>query len=242
MLQQLVGAGQAGLLPLCLGRGLRPGQPGGSAWPLLLLQPQGQPVAQWIAGQVQAAGAAACAAGVEQLRQACATRVALRLVLALRAAHALSIVHCDVRPPNIVVGAGGQAVLVDWGLALACGAPSARRGVAAFSAAGVFQGFSYPARPAQDALAVLYTWLALASGSAAAAAPWQRSTLGRMRRARDAWLAERQAMGGAVQRVVEAIAGLSSAEPADPLSAVVQALTGEVGRAAASAGSETLAI
>ena len=51
-----------------------------------------------------------------------------------------------------------------------------------------------------------------------------------------------QAMGGAVQRVVEAIAGLSSAEPADPLSAVVQALTGEVGRAAASAGSETLAI
>jgi hypothetical protein len=226
-------------------------------WPLLLLRPVGVPLVQWMAEQVEAAQAAetaekdeaggafssssssssgdgsaaggACDEG-SLLRQLCATRVALRVAQALRAAHALRIVHCDVRPSNIVV-VGEKAVLVDWGLARAVGEGAAAVGVTAFCEDRVWIGGGYTACPAQDALALLYTWLALAS-DCAGAAPWQRGSVSGVLRERDRWLAARWEGGGAVQRVVRAIAALSSTgrAPADPLGVAVQALEGGRGK------------
>ena len=62
-------------------------------------------------------------------------------------------------------------MLVDWGLAVRAGAEARRRGVPAFAAARAFTQTSYAARPAQDALGALLTWVAVAHG-AACAAPW----------------------------------------------------------------------
>ena len=47
----------------------------------------------------------------------------LQLVSALHAVHAAGIVHCDVKPANLVLGAEGRLVLVDFGIAEAgdCG-------------------------------------------------------------------------------------------------------------------------
>ncbi len=48
-------------------------------------------------------------------RQAAA--VGLQVLAALRAAHALGIMHRDVKPGNVLIDAGGRAVLADFGIA-----------------------------------------------------------------------------------------------------------------------------
>ncbi|MFD3652423.1 serine/threonine-protein kinase [Streptomyces sp. NPDC058620] len=51
-----------------------------------------------------------------------AARIALQILQGLRAVHAADVVHRDVKPHNVVVGDGGQAILVDFGIATFDGA------------------------------------------------------------------------------------------------------------------------
>jgi hypothetical protein len=47
-----------------------------------------------------------------------AARVGVRLLAALRAAHAAGVLHLDVKPPNVLLAADGRVVLGDFGLAV----------------------------------------------------------------------------------------------------------------------------
>ena len=93
-----------------------------------------------------------------------------RVLNALEAAHSAGVVHCDVRPSNIVV-VGDEALLVDWGSSCAPGTDVCRIGVAAFADERVFTQGSYVSRPAQDAAGALFTFLAIAFGPDCGA-PW----------------------------------------------------------------------
>jgi hypothetical protein len=98
-----------------------------------------------------------------------------------------------VRPSNIVVAAGGLALLVDWGAACKLGTPNSR-GVAAFADARVLRARGgVAAHPHIDALAALFTWLAIAFGDSCAA-PWlderQHGDEAALREARRLWIGE----------------------------------------------------
>lgn len=54
-----------------------------------------------------------------------AVRTLLRICDALSYAHSRGVVHCDVKPANIMVGEFGQAYLMDWGIALTGTRPQA---------------------------------------------------------------------------------------------------------------------
>ncbi len=45
-------------------------------------------------------------------------QILLRLCDALSYAHSRGVIHCDIKPDNIMVGAHGQVYLMDWGVAL----------------------------------------------------------------------------------------------------------------------------
>ncbi len=89
----------------------------------------------------------------------------------LRVVHAEGIVHCDVRPANIVL-ADGIAYLVDWGASRKCGEKAAHHGVPAYAAPGVFTEADYRAGAAMDVCGALCTWIAIVHGGAAVEVPW----------------------------------------------------------------------
>jgi hypothetical protein len=213
----LAGAAARGLVPTLVATGTRRG--GAADWPLLLLQPCGQSLPSWVAECVAAdaalvggeagGGGGGGGGGSSQVRAcaaraACASAVVLRLLDALEAAHAASLVHCDVRPSNVVV-VRGRSMLVDWGISRATGAAAQGCGVAAYADTRVFEQGVYQARPAQDVIGALYTWLCVAH-SEQCDAPWPATgALETMFAGRAAWLKRRSGEDAVVARVVEAL-------------------------------------
>ena len=177
-----------GLVPDLLASRVRAG--GGGAWPVLIMRPRGQQLAHWVNEAVERRDISTSDAA--SVRKRCASRVTLRILDALQSAHAKSIIHCDVRPSNIVV-VDGEAMLVDWGASCRAGDDAFACGVAAYTTACVFEQKSYAARPAQDIAGALYTWIAIAfSGSCTA--PWLhglhiRGDASSMYEARGTWIA-----------------------------------------------------
>jgi hypothetical protein len=55
-----------------------------------------------------------------------AARIALDVARALDHVHAMKVIHRDVKPANILIGAGGRVVLADFGLAMPSNSPASR--------------------------------------------------------------------------------------------------------------------
>jgi serine/threonine protein kinase len=74
-------------------------------------------VMKWIAGRTLAQRLRGEKhASVDQLRQF--VQILLRLCDALSFAHSRGVIHCDLKPENVMVGDHGQVYLMDWGMAL----------------------------------------------------------------------------------------------------------------------------
>ena len=210
-------ASNGGLVPTLVGYGTRVGRAhvlmehSVPVWPLLLLRPRGQSMTEWVAARVAAAvltapaaDAAAADAAASNARRVCACTATLRILDALAAAHAAGVIHCDVRPSNVVI-VNDEAMLVDWGSSRKSGEESAGVGVAAFADSRVFEQKTYTARPTQDIFGALYTWLAIAFGIECTA-PWLAGALSRigdgdMFNARKEWIKERSKTDTIVARV-----------------------------------------
>ena len=160
--------------------------------------------------------------------------MAPRVLAALLAAHEAGWVHCDVRPANVAYVEGHGAMLVDWGNARRVGDGLVRSGVEAFTHAHVWRARGVDARPHHDALAALFTWLAVAFGDGCAA-PWLgRGAVGGSsddgagadseRRAWVAALAARDEGVARVARALEVLEGMTGR--ADPAAAVAAAREG----------------
>jgi len=237
-LEALAGAAADGLVPTLVARGRR--LPG---WPALLLQPCGQPLAEWVAGRAAAeagriAQPSAAAAGAEKrvtrastaalakaaaARLACARAITLRVLDALERAHAKRIAHCDVRPSNVVVsyamaGCEENALLVDWGSSRGLGSDAHGCGVDAYADERVFSQGSFAARPAQDAAGALFTFLAVAFGPDCCA-PWIAPGMKREADVfleRDKWLQQHSKGSTVIVCIADALVRVGSAACVDP--------------------------
>ncbi|MGY6019136.1 protein kinase domain-containing protein [Streptomyces spinosirectus] len=66
-------------------------------------------------------------AGGRTLPPAEAARVGLGVISAVRAAHAVGVLHRDIKPGNVLLGAGGRVVLTDFGIAQTAGSSTLTR-------------------------------------------------------------------------------------------------------------------
>jgi hypothetical protein len=196
--------------------GTSPAHVGACRWPVLVLTPAGEPLCNYVSRLVMreraalssvgtgvaTATVAECAERITSARCALADRVVAGVLGVLKLAHERDIIHCDVRPANIVVvggdsdgdvggsgsgGAGGggrgaeggglRFLLIDWGACIDAGTNTAGRGVPAFAPSEVYTQHTYEARPALDLTALAHTWLAIAYGTHDASAPWSTAAL-----------------------------------------------------------------
>ena len=111
--------------------------------------------------------------------------------------------------------AAGLAVLVDWGSAQPRGKECHGRGVAAFSDRRVFEQRKYAARPGQDAIGLLYSWLAIAFGESCCSpwGLWPRRVAGEsadvsVEELRERWVSRHRAEHREVAIVADAIKSL----------------------------------
>ena len=186
-----------------------------TSWPLLLLRPAGVSLPAWVAACVKSAAthaapaSAASVAGSERRR--CARAVAFRLLDALALSHAANIIHCDVRPLNVVV-VGDSPMLVDWGSSRSCGVEARGCGVAAYALENIFSQQSFSARPAQDVAGVLYTWLCIAFDGGCVA-PWlvhHSPDDTAMFKARSLWIQQRSFTDATVAAIASALSFFKS--------------------------------
>ncbi len=109
------------------------------------------------------------------------TAYGLQMLSVLDAAHALGIVHRDVKPANIIITPGGQAKLTDFGIAHAVGdarlTSSGIMGTQAYTAPELFD--AGPITPAADVWSLGATLFAAAEGYG----PFDRDTAGSTLRA-----------------------------------------------------------
>ena len=105
----------------------------------------------------------------------------LQVLSVLEAAHAIGVVHRDVKPGNIIIAAGDQAKLTDFGIAHTAGDPRLTRtgvlGTQAYLAPELFE--SAPITPAADLWSLGATLFHAAQGSGA----FERDTTGATLRA-----------------------------------------------------------
>jgi eukaryotic-like serine/threonine-protein kinase len=74
-------------------------------------------VMKWVAGKSLAELASADRErGPDQLKSF--VQIVLRVCDALSFAHSRGVIHCDLKPENVMVGDHGQVYLMDWGMAL----------------------------------------------------------------------------------------------------------------------------
>lgn len=245
-LRKLDAAASARLVPTVVGNLCRSSADGlGEPWRILLLRPRGVGLAQWLS---QCLDAEPDAAAHPALRLRLATAVVLRLLEALEAVHKARRAHCDVRPSNIAIvlgsgGGGGEAMLIDFGIARTLGAHIEGCGVAAFTDERVFlapeAGAGARARAGRtatqslDVLGALLTWLALVFGTPPCDAPWAAASSrvsplddAHMYEGQRAWLAQHRACETAepvVHRVIDEIHRLAALEPGAPADAAAVA-------------------
>jgi len=108
-------------------------------------------------------------------------RVFLRICEAVSFAHANGVVHCDLKPENVMLGDFGEVLVMDWGVARAAGASAVIAGTRGFMAPEQEQGTSIDASTDVFALGAMLRAIlpanlprALAAICAKATAPAQR--------------------------------------------------------------------
>jgi len=145
-------------------------------WPALLLSPAGTPLST-------ALSAALAAESPGPLRRAARRRLAdvvvAGILRGLHATHSAGLVHCDVRPNNVIIvpaaAADGEdsAMLVDYGLCRVAQKAWPTLGDCSFAATRTYAPGGCPAAGGLDLFSAALTWLALArDGGGSVAAPW----------------------------------------------------------------------
>ena len=82
-------------------------------------------VMKWVAGKSLARlleTARQAGHGADQLKSF--VQIVLRMCDALSFAHSRGVIHCDLKPENVMVGDHGQVYLMDWGMALVKAGPA----------------------------------------------------------------------------------------------------------------------